>query len=70
MFYLAIELTSSGTVEAASVLRRIEKRADATELTKTDADFLLQRARELWPDSDWVLDRTFAGKFVVHSSPL
>jgi hypothetical protein len=70
MFYISIELSPSGTIEAEGVMRRVEKRADATELTRTDADFLLQRARELWPDSDWVLDRTFTGKFVAHSSPL
>ena len=67
MEYVATEANMKGAVEVKAEVKRVEVRAGAVEVRRDDAIFLQQRAQKLLPDSDWEIEKTYSGKYVVRS---
>ena len=67
MEYVATEANAKGTVEVKAEVKRVEVRAGAVEVRRDEAILLQQRAERLWPDSDWEIEKTYSGKYVVRS---
>jgi hypothetical protein len=65
MEYVATELSRSGSVPNNTAVKRVEVRASAVEVSWNDALELQERARKMWPDSNWDIEKTFSGKFVI-----
>lgn len=67
MEYVATEANMRGAVEVKSEVKRVEVRAGAIEVRRDEAILLQERAQQLWPDSDWEIEKTYSGKYVVRS---
>ena len=65
MEYVATELNPSGTVPNNTAVKRVEVRASAVEVSWSDAVALQERAQKMWPDSNWDIEKTFSGKYVI-----
>jgi hypothetical protein len=65
MFYVSITVTANGAIAPGGAIQRIEGRAAATELARVDAEFIREKAQQLWPNCEWALDETYRGKYVV-----
>lgn len=67
MEYVATEANRKGAVEVKADVKRVELRAGAVEVRRDEAIILQERAQKLWPDSDWEIEKTYSGKYVVRS---
>jgi hypothetical protein len=65
MEYVATELNPSGSVPSNKAVKRVEVRASAVEVNWSDAIELQERAQKMWPESDWDIEKTFSGKYVI-----
>jgi hypothetical protein len=67
MEYVTTEANAQGAVAMKSEVKRVEVRARAVEVRRDEAILLRQRAQQLWPESEWEIEKTYSGKYVVRS---
>lgn len=67
MEYLATEANPKDAVEVGAGVKRVEVRAGAVEVRRDEAIVLQERAQKLWPDSDWEIEKTYTGRYVVRA---
>lgn len=67
MEYVATEADPKAAVAVGLGVKRVEVRAGAVEVRRDEAIILRQRAQKLWPESDWEIERTYSGRYIVRA---
>lgn len=67
MEYVATEADRKAAVDVGLGVKRVEVRAGAIEVRWDEAKLLQERAQKMWPESEWEIEKTYSGMFVVRA---